>query len=505
VDGAGEFYDRLSGEKFVPRGSNYVRLAPMGYEGNLWHSTLNPGFYDPRQAEAALRQMHALGYNTVRVFIDCCRKYVNVGDPKGFLSSAYLDIVVDFLNKAMANDIFVILSLDATPADGGYNELWQECCEIFDARNLRYLTSGGITAKRRYDQDFIRGLINHHAPFEAILGYDLTNEVHFDADKPPFTLTSGSVTTANGVTYNLSSVEDKQRMMDENLVYWIDRQREAIRELDPGGLVSVSFFCNPYLVDTRAAIWKSSADYFDLHVYLGQGLTLAQYVQGFGMEGFVEKPIIMGEFGAFKSHTSSVTRAAQALQTLQVDSCPYGFDGWLLWTWDGEEQTELWNGASGGGVINQALSPLTRPDPCQPGGFAGQNVALGKPARASRSLPSNPPGQAVDGVPENWWGAGDFAPQWIEIDLQAPVAIAQIDLLPGQSPDGETVHRLWGRGPQENFRLLHEFRGFTFDNQYLVFTPESPVEGIQFIRIATVSSPSWVSWREIEVIAAGGR
>jgi hypothetical protein len=32
------------------------------------------------------------------------------------------------------------------------------------------------------------------------------------------------------------------------------------------------------------------------------------------------------------------------------------------------------------------------------------------------------------------------------------------------------------------------------------FFRSAPLEGIRFIRIVTVTSPSWVAWREIEVI-----
>jgi len=65
---------------------------------------------------------------------------------------------------------------------------------------------------------------------------------------------------------------------------------------------------------------------------------------------------------------------------------------------------------------------------------------------------------AVDGLANNWWGAGDFAPQWIEIDLGAAVTITRIRLAIGQDPTGETVHRVWGRGADGGETLLHEFR-----------------------------------------------
>ncbi len=368
VNGVGEFYDRQTDEKFILRGYNYIRLAPMSHhEPDLWHSTLNPGFYDPARAEEALRQMHAAGYNVVRVFVDCCREGNNAGDPKGGVSLAYLENVIDFLNKAKANEIYVLLVLDLTPAQGGYDEMWRHCCTTFDGENLRYLTPGGHTGERRFDRDFVLALIEQNASMEAIFAFDLTNEVHFNFHLPPFSLTSGKVTTANKKTYDMANPEDKQRMMDENLVYWIDQQRVNILEVDPTALVTVSFPAinvGHTTVNPRPAIWESTADFVDLHTYLGWGLTLEQYMNRFGVDGRTGKPLILGEFGAAKRGYPTAAMAAQALQEWQAASCGYGFDGWLLWTWDSDEQTELWNGMSENGEISAALAPVNRPDPC---------------------------------------------------------------------------------------------------------------------------------------------
>jgi hypothetical protein len=233
VDGVGEFHDRRTGERFVPRGCNYIRLAPM--------SKTNPGLYERERAQAALRAMHAAGYNVVRIFVDCCREGNNAGDPKGGVSLPYLENVIDFLTRAKANEIYVLLVLDLTPAQGGYDEMWRHCCTTFDGENLRYLTPGGHTGERHFNRDFVRDLIAEGGPLEAIFAFDLTNEVHFNVDRPPFSLTTGKVTTANGKTCDMSKAEDKQRMMDENLVYWIDQQRANILEVDPTALVTVSF------------------------------------------------------------------------------------------------------------------------------------------------------------------------------------------------------------------------------------------------------------------------
>ena len=60
----------------------------------------------------------------------------------------------------------------------------------------------------------------------------------------------------------------------------------------------------------------------------------------------------------------SPAQAAVRPTCWQKQSCAYGIDGSLLWTWDTNEQHDLWNAMSDGGVIDQALSPKTRPDPC---------------------------------------------------------------------------------------------------------------------------------------------
>ncbi len=135
----------------------------------------------------------------------------------------------------------------------------------------------------------------------------------------------------------------------------------------------------------------------------------------------------------------------------------------------------------------------------------GANVAFGKAARASRSLSYRPPGNAVDGNPGTVWGAGDFPPNWIEIDLGKPYTIGEIRLRLDQGElVGPTTHRVYLRGPgtDDQLVLLHTFEGETSDLDQLVFTLPEPLEGIQFVRAEITRSPSWVAFREIEVIAA---
>jgi hypothetical protein len=216
------------------------------------------------------------------------------------------------------------------------------------------------------------------------------------------------------------------------------------------------------------------------------------------------KPIIMGEFGGEIKRFASLDSAAQTFINWQVDSCNYGFDGWLFWTWDLNEQPDFFNALMGNGQIENVLAPITRPDPCSagtsPSSIAKSNIALNASVTASLFLPDQLPEYAVDGNLQTQWGAGSGVPQWIEINLGKPSTITDIRLTIAQYPNGNTTHQIWVRGADDNLQMIHEFDGTTVDNQILEFIPDSPLEGIQFIRIVTTQSPSWVSWKEIEIM-----
>ncbi|MGE5124398.1 MAG: discoidin domain-containing protein [Acidobacteriaceae bacterium] len=517
VDGQGEFYDRLTGERFVPRGNNYIRIADqVDPSGNpmVYHSTFNTGLYDPSAVDEALGRMEAEGYNVVRVFVQGNCKEACIGDPVQGLAEGYIANVADFLRKADAHHIYVILTTDGEPSTPYYFKLLDTTwSENFGGNNKSYLTGGGVLVAKQFWQDLVAALRAQDAPLDAILAYELRNELFFDADAAPLSFSSGSFTTVNGKTYDMASAEDRQRMLDENLVYWIDQVRSAILERDPTALVSVGFFVpqqpnparigDPRLIDTRPVISLSSLDFIDLHPYPGFAFPLAKYVENFGLASIQEKPIIMGEFGAARASYSSEAEAARDLHDWQVESCHYGFDGWLLWTWDSEEQVDFYNGLTGQGLIDQVLAPANRPDPCQAGvfDFFENNLALHASVQASRALRDQPPSGAVDGTNSQWWGAGDFAPQWILIDLGTPQSVASIRLTITQSPAGQTLHQVWIGASASDLYLWHTFEGLTTDGQVLEFKPENPIENVRYIRVNTRQSPSWVGWQEIEVLA----
>jgi len=133
----------------------------------------------------------------------------------------------------------------------------------------------------------------------------------------------------------------------------------------------------------------------------------------------------------------------------------------------------------------------------------GANIALGKQAEVSSQYLDQAGVLAVDGDFGTLWNSGSGPPQWIQVNLGAVHSIQEVRLTTSQYPAGRTVHSVLGKGSDINgeFQLLYTFDGNTDDGQTLVYTFPRPIRGIQHMRIETTVSPSWVAWREIEIIA----
>ena len=514
VNTAGELYDRQTNQRFTPRGNNFIRLAPQSdLHGATvtYMSMFNPGDYDAEDMELNLISMQASGYNVVKVWLN----ELTIGNTTGGLSAPYLDSLADFLGRAKAHNLYVIITIDDVPHSPEYQNLYAlSCCALFANKNLDYLTMGGIQANQKFWPTLISGLQSRSAPFDNILSFEIREELFFEGAAPPLSLQTGTVTTANGKSYDMNSSTSKQQMMDDNLVYWIDSVRSSIIGVDPTALVSVGFFPpqqpNPTRIgDTRPirtypAIANSQADFIQLDAYSDMGLTLAQTVQNYELPAVNAKPIIVNEFGSAQWLFPSSTTAAQVFQQWEADSCQYGFSGWFLWNWDIEIQPggPYWSALSGDGIINRALRPVNRPDPCQPGSYLGQNLALGATAIASASLSGNGPQMAVDGMSGTYWNSGGFPPQWIEIDLPHPSVVSGVRLSVQQAPlVGLTVHDVYVQTQGGQFQLVKEFSGITQEPQVLSWDADSPLVGVVAIRVETTTSPSWVAWKEIEIIS----
>jgi Cellulase (glycosyl hydrolase family 5) len=377
-----EFYNSETGEKFLPRGNNYIRLAflndPWGGQ-NFGHSLFDPVLYDPTCATTSLTAMRSRGYNTVRVFIS----EINSGSPKGTgLNKQYMLNVADFLKISHRIGMRVIIVFWRLPRQGGYQptiELPQE----LEGVNAYFLHPPIIEAKKRYVRDFIHQLKELGAPLETVLAWDLENEAHFMENQRPLSLSSGHVRVANGKVYDMADQTDRTRIIEEGLVYWAKDVAQAVKEVEPNALVTVSFFSpeavrgdDPRTVITRGVIKNpemggADLDLIDIHLYPGS-IPIRAELRSFEISQS-RKPIILGEMGIWMdrgSRAADATFAQSQLRALQAQSCAENFrvTGWILYSWDtvetDDQRRDLYTAYDNDWHMARRLSPQALPDPC---------------------------------------------------------------------------------------------------------------------------------------------
>ena len=182
INGAGEFYDTLTGDKFIPRGMNYIRIGPQTNpygESTTYHAVFDPGKYDPQRVDTALARMSVDGYNLVRVFLS----QNTIGTASDGLSFTYLQNIADFLVRAKQNHIYVMFTQDWLPAGKYDTIIGRDCCTNFNLMNLNYLSSGGLEANVAFFEDFVQGLLNLRAPMDVIFSFELRNEMFYETNQ----------------------------------------------------------------------------------------------------------------------------------------------------------------------------------------------------------------------------------------------------------------------------------------------------------------------------------
>lgn len=505
-DGRRELYDTTTGEPFRPRGANLMRKH---FSGGGVSDVLFGSRYDPAWVDTELGRLAGLGYNTVRVFVDLCNDDCIAAPGGGGLSTSYVDHMADFLSHAKSHGVVVLMTSNDLPDAAQYGNAAPCCAPFGGYRNSIYLSPQGHALAERYWRDIVGGLIERRAATDTVLAWQLVNEQFTLLDVPPLSMRSGAVATADGREWDMADDAQRRQMVDSNLVVFADRLAGALREIDPTGLVTIGYFPpnepeewrpdDTRLVLTQAVLEQSSLDFADLHGYPGGSLSFADHAAAYGISDQVAMPLVLGEMGGFKHTYANPAAAAEALVAWQVESCAYGFQGWLLWL-EAPFDDEVWTGTQGDGVIDRALSPVERPDPCAEGGWIRHNLAAGRPARASSALPNEPPGAAVDELIGTQWGAGAHAPQWVEIDLGELMTVAAVELVVAQFPEGETHHRVLVGAQRGALEAAGTLRGSTADGDVLLLALNGAAgNAVRFVRIETLSSPSWVAWREVRV------
>ncbi len=383
ADHYGEFYDTVTGNTFTPRGNNYIRLDAIdGY-----HNLFNPGSYDAARSELALGQMQNNGYNITRVFLDT--RVLGGALTVPGVDPAYMTNLLDFMRRARAHGIYVIITTEWLPSNY-YYFVWSLPPTPHaegGGVNTIFMSQRYVVAYKEMMIDLVEYIKNTDSSLlSTIFSWDPWNEGRFESNVEPFSMTSGLVTPAEGGTYDMASTTSRQLAADNSAKYWVNQMTEGIKSMDPNVLVETSVFTpkavgrdgfdgvaptNSEHPDPRSpfrptALYDSNLDLIDIHQYpLGTSydLTLDLNSAEIGLLG-KDKPRLVGEFGALKYSYPNLDQAAAMLRSHLAAICNFGFKGALFWTWDTDEQTALWNALAGGGKINNAISPNSYPNPC---------------------------------------------------------------------------------------------------------------------------------------------
>jgi hypothetical protein len=78
--------------------------------------------------------------------------------------------------------------------------------------------------------------------------------------------------------------------------------------------------------------------------------------------------------------------------------------------------------------------------------------------------------------------------------------VSKVRLRVAQFPEGRTVHDIAVSVDGGPLTRVHRFDGATAEGDVLE-AEFAPVAGVTSVRVTTKSSPSWVAWKEVEILA----
>lgn len=520
-EGKARFYNTTTGERFSARGFNYIQLVlspngPYG-ESELFHADS----HDQIAVDDDFQRMAALGYNVVRVFVDLCRDDRCIADENGFIPE-YIENIGRLLERAEEYGIYVMLTANWLPDLGGYSSPAHLICEQsgdFFGGNCLVMSSKGVELYGQFFGDLVQALIDINAPMETIWAYELRNEFFVEYWNPPFTLNDGFVTTANGMTYDMSSQADKDQMGEDAVVFWANSTRDAIKAVDPDALVTAGFFTPNEPNDLRpgderivpfvAALEQSELDFFGIHAYAGFH-DFHLEAENYAIIDYTEKPIVLGEYGTFLPQAPDVYTAAQLADHWQADACMYGVEGFTFWTWDRHRvgvmnPDDPWAGSDEGAFIAKVLSPYNKESSCDII-LPKANVAEGKPTSASMVWEGFPSDNVVDGIAtETPWISGGDPPQWVEVDLLDPYDLAAIQLVVETGSDDPHfyTHEIQVKASEaDDYETIHVFADDRVNFEVITYPADGDgyIPNVRFVRVFIPQAPGWAALHELRAL-----
>ena len=271
-----------------------------------------------------------------------------------------------------------------------------------------FMDKGMIEAEKQYSLDILDGINSRDSSvMNTIFGYDLVVEGFYTSyvNGKPWSLTSGKVTPANGKTYDLSKAAERKALADESTAYWVQQVAGAVKEKYPNLLLTESIF-TPYLsqpnictgydglvkgcgkepLNVKVIASSPYIDFLTLHIYpnldsysggsydIGKDLATAGIIEGqkFDDGTPIGKPLFVGEFGSDSGFYPTLSSAENAIVQQQINSCDYGFKGWIYFSWYGltfsdktsHQDVGVWTATEQNDAIANLMSPKERPDAC---------------------------------------------------------------------------------------------------------------------------------------------
>jgi hypothetical protein len=390
----------LQDKSFIAKGFNYIVLRDHDHATFDAATKTTTANYNATRAEAMFARLRSYGYNTVRVFIVGGREPANPGIAGNYATTRgvyapYMDNVIDFLRRGRRHGIYVI----PTFGDGELpnNHYYQSLsCQTCHGPNAFYFAARNIAAKEVYVNDFL-AYLKQNAPetLATLLGIELQNEVCVYSNNWPFTVTRGSLKMPNGKAYNMAASVQRRALMNEGLQYYMNRVTAAAKAVVPDLLVAQSVFTNTAVGKNLASenylgVWpgpypdkrfppdlvtlgESLIDFMDIHYYptmrhhthtaiphnfrvnLGSSLYYEPKMKVIRQS----KPVILGEFGAYKFVTKDITQAARYMVEVRNLALAAGLRGFLYWTYDSKSQSRLYYATDDGGIILKGLAEPT--------------------------------------------------------------------------------------------------------------------------------------------------
>lgn len=383
-DGA-SFVKKTTGELFTPMGGNYMSLRGGDHSTFDAATSFSKADYDPLKAEAMFAALHKNGGNMVRVFL-IGRSAFNPGisgDPAYDINDTahyyeglylpYMQNVVHFLRTAQHYGCYVMMALGDADVPSNAYYLSVQGGAALDRGNL-YFTTNGVKARTTYAKNVVN-YFKTQAPdvMSGIFSLELQNEFAVYNTQYPFNQTTGSVTLANGSTYDMANTDSREAAYQEGTAYYINQMVDAIKGVDNDLLVNEGSFTRnisstsgvkgmqstngtelrvPLTFDKYLA---TKIDFLDIHIYFAQtkgntlinsfadDLTSMNFYDATTTASLKKKPLFMGEFGPSVKAFPTYAEAVQAFQDTVGYAKEAGFRGFCAWTFDSHSQTDFYN------------------------------------------------------------------------------------------------------------------------------------------------------------------